>query len=276
MRTKFFIAAICCTTVTIAQTSSDSTTIKNQQLIEQLKNRINTIDNIGNGTNAFQKQIDEMKIEMARQNDSIVKLLNIINGLKQYAATNNIGNNSSQNEKTSLTLNSENENSTQRNKTNKENKKGKQRSSLTVSSNNEGFVSSKSLNDNDYNELSKSDDSYQNYISSCNCIPLLYKPYQVELNFKTITQLDEVIKNYESNSNKKVTIIGHADKTGDESINISLSKQRAENLKNYLIIASDKIKKDNIIIEWKGSSMPIQNLSENKQELNRRTEITLQ
>lgn len=272
MRTKFFIAAISLTTTCFAQIP-DSTSIKNQQLIEQLKNRINTIDNIGNGTNAFQKQIDEMKIELARQNDSIVKLLNIINGLKQYAATNNIGNNSSQNEKSSLTLNSENETSVQRNKTNKN---SKQHSSISVNANNEGFVSSKSLNDNDYNELSKSEASYQNYISTCNCIPLLYKPYQVELNFKTIAQLDEVIKNYEINSNNKITIIGHADKTGDESTNISLSKQRAENLKNYLIIASEKIKKENISIEWKGSSAPIKNLSENKQELNRRTEITLQ
>lgn len=275
MRTKFFIAAISLTTTCLAQIP-DSTSIKNQQLIEQLKNRINTIDNIGNGTNAFQKQIDEMKIELARQNDSIVKLLNIINGLKQYAATNNIGNNSSQNEKSSLTLNSENETSLQKNKSNKENKKSKQHSSISVNANNEGFVSSKSLNDNDYNELSKSEASYQNYISTCNCIPLLYKPYQVELNFKTIAQLDEVIKNYEINSNNKITIVGHADKTGDESTNISLSKQRAENLKNYLIIASEKIKKVNISIEWKGSSAPIKNLSENRQELNRRTEITLQ
>lgn len=243
MRTKFFIAAICFTSFCIAQTSTDSTVIKNQALIEQLRNRISTIDNIGNGTNSFQKQINELKVEMARQNDSIVQLLNIINELKNYA----IKNITNQNAK----------------------------SSLVVRSNNESFGSSKSLSDSEYNELNKSDGVFQDYVASCNCSPLFYKSYQVELNFKTINSLNEVIKNYESNSTQKIVITGHADKSGNEQTNINLSKQRAEKLKNYLIIASDKIKKEDILIEWKGSSMPIQNLPESKKELNRRTEILI-
>jgi outer membrane protein OmpA-like peptidoglycan-associated protein len=245
MRTNFFIIAIFFAMVGVAQTPADSTAIKNQQMIEQLKNRINTIDNIGNGTNAFQKQIDELKVEMARQNDSIVKLLNIINELKKYAATSSLNN---QNTKTYIS-------------------RGK--------NDNENIVSSKSLNDNDYNELNKSEAVYQEYIANCNCLPILYKPYQVELNFKTINSLNEVIKNYESNSKHKIVIVGHADKSGSEQTNMSLSKQRAEKLKSYLIIASDKIKKDDISIEWYGSSKPIKNLPENKKELNRRTEIIL-
>ena len=60
MRTNFLLLSICFSAFCIAQTPADSTAIKNQLLIEQLKNRINTIDNIGNGTNAFQKQIDEI------------------------------------------------------------------------------------------------------------------------------------------------------------------------------------------------------------------------
>ena len=58
-------------------------------------------------------------------------------------------------------------------------------------------------------------------------------------------------------------IVGHADKSGNEQTNITLSKQRAEKLKSYLIIASDKIKKEDISIEWHGSSQPIKNLPEN-------------
>lgn len=243
MRTKFLTLAICVSSFCIAQTASDSTAIKNQALIEQLKNRINTIDNIGNGTNSFQNQIDELKVEMARQNDSIVKLLNIINELKKYAATNA----TSQNAKSSVVLNS----------------------------NNESFGSTKSLSDNDYNELNKSEAAFQDYVANCNCSPLLYQPYQVELNFKTINSLNEVIKNYESNSMHKIVIVGHADKSGNEQTNINLSKQRAEKLKNYLIIASDKIKKEDISIEWHGSSKSIKNLPDNKKELNRRTEILL-
>ncbi len=243
MKNNFLILAICFSTFCIAQTPSDSTAIKNQLLIEQLKNRINTIDNIGNGTNLLQKQIDELKIEMVRQNDSIVKLLNIINELKKYAAT-NAGNQSP-------------------------------KPSLSISSDNESFSSSKLMNDNDYNELNKTQGAFQDYMASCNCYPLLYKPYQVELNFNTINSLNEVIKSYESNSKKKIVIVGHADKSGSEQTNITLSKQRAEKLKSYLIIASDKIKKEDISIEWHGSSKPIKNLPENKKELNRRTEIIL-
>lgn len=244
MRTRLLTSAICFSVFCFAQTPIDSTAIKNQELIEQLKNRINTIDNIGNGTNAYQKQIDELKIEVRRQNDSITKLLNIINELKKYAATNNSTNPSS-------------------------------KSVLSVGSNNEGVISSKTLNDNDYNEMSKADGVFQEYMASCNCSPILYKPYQVELNFKTISSLNEIIKNYESNSKHKIVIIGHADKSGSEQTNISLSKQRAEKLKSYLIIASDKIKKEDISIEWHGSSQPIKNLPDNKKELNRRTEILL-
>lgn len=244
MRTNFLLLSICFSAFCIAQTPADSTAIKNQLLIEQLKNRINTIDNIGNGTNAFQKQIDELKIEMKRQNDSITKLLNIINELKRYAATNQ----SNQNTKPTT---------------------------LTINSSNENFRDSKSLNDNDYNELNKVESAFQEYMANCNCSPILYKPYQVELNFKTINSLNEVIKNYESNSKHKIVIVGHADKSGNEQTNITLSKQRAEKLKSYLIIASDKIKKEDISIEWHGSSKPIKNLPENKKELNRRTEIIL-
>jgi hypothetical protein len=243
MATKIFVLALCVLSFCNILAQSDSTAIKNQLLIDQLKNRINTIDNIGNGTNAFQKQIDELKVEMARQNDSIVKLLNIINELKKYASSNT----SKQSAKTPLTINSDNE-----------------------------FVSSsKSLNDNDYNELNKSNAAFQDYITTCNCSPLLYKPYQVELNFKTINSLNEIIKNYESNSRNKIVIVGHADKSGSEQANIALSKQRAEKLKSYLIIASDKIKKEDISIEWYGSSKPIKNLPDSKKELNRRTEIII-
>ncbi len=245
MTTKLVITAFCLFSLgNVKAQKDDSTAIKNQQLIEQLKNRINAIDNIGNGTNSFQKQMDELKAELARQNDSITKLLKIITDLKQHAPSNY----TPQKVNTKLVLNSEND----------------------------VLLSAKTLSDKQYNELFKSEAFYREYVSGCNCSAIFYKPYQVELNFKTIAELDQLIKNYESNSNRKITIVGHADKSGDESKNVILSKQRAENLKKYLIIASDKIKKENIIIEWEGSSKPIQNLPEDKQQLNRRVEISLQ
>ncbi|MES2565901.1 MAG: OmpA family protein [Bacteroidota bacterium] len=241
MKTRLFLIALILPVICSSQTSIDSTMIKNKLMIEGLKNRINTIDNIGNENNTYQKQIDELKVELSRQNDSIFKLLSIINELKNYSVAN-----------PSLS-----------------------RKTLSLNAKEELLTDTKSLKDNDYNTLKKAENVTQDYILSCNCSPLFYKPYQIELNFKTITDLNEIIKNYESNPTKKIVILGHADKSGNEAKNINLSKQRAENLKSYLIIASDKIKKEDIIVEWHGSSKPIPNLSKNKNELNRRTEILI-
>ena len=243
MKTSLFIISLTISSFCLAQNSTDSTAIKNKQMIEALKNRINAIDNIGNGENTFQKQIDELKTELARQNDSITKLLGIISDLKRYANEKN----SSKSLKPSVILNQKDQR-----------------------------LSAKSLSDNDYNIYKKSDAAFQDYLATCNCAPLFYKPYQVDLNYKTIVDLNDVIKKFESQQTNKIIIVGHADKSGNEEKNIVLSKLRAENLKNYLIIASEKIKKEDIIIEWHGSSKPIPNLQEDKKELNRRTEIIIQ
>ena len=243
MKNKIIVSAAMLFVFQMGAQSNDSLSIKNKQAIEALKNRLNNVDKIDLGSNTFQKQIDALKAELTRQNDSVTKLLTIINDLKKFAPSNL----PEQKFKTSLLINSKGE-----------------------------HITTKSLSDNDYNVNSKSDSDIQNYISSCNCSPLFYKPYQVQLNFKTISDLNELIKNYEANSKHKIVIVGHADKSGNEDRNINLSKQRAENLKSYLIIASDKIKKEDIVIEWVGSSKPIPNLPENKKELNRRTEIILE
>lgn len=47
-------------------------------------------------------------------------------------------------------------------------------------------LSTKSLSDNDYNIYKKSDVAFKDYLSTFNCAPLFYKPYQVDLNYKTI------------------------------------------------------------------------------------------
>lgn len=243
MKNSIIVSAAMLFVLQMGAQNNDSLSIKNKQAIEALKDRLNNVDKIDLGSNTFQKQIDDLKAELTRQNDSVTKLLTIINDLKKFAPSNL----PEQKLKTSLSINAKGE-----------------------------HITTKSLSDNDYNVNSKSDSDIQNYISSCNCSPLFYKPYQVQLNFKTISDLNELIKNYEANSKHKIVIVGHADKSGNEDRNINLSKQRAENLKSYLIIASDKIKKEDIVIEWVGSSKPIPNLPENKKELNRRTEIILE
>ena len=61
----------------IAQT--DSTAIKNKKLIEDLKYRINTIDNIGKGKTAVELELDALKLLVKQQNDSIFKLNSLLN-----------------------------------------------------------------------------------------------------------------------------------------------------------------------------------------------------
>ena len=244
MRTSILILSICFSSVVYSQTAAaeDSTIVKNKLMIENLKNRINAIDNNTNDLLGFQKQLEALRKEVARQNNSINKLLGIINELKQYA------NNSSMEQapKSTLRINS-----------------------------NIDKLDLNSMSDNNYNALKKLDVDLQQYLSTCNCSPLFYKPYQVELNFNELTDLNKVIKQFESKPLQKIIIKGHADRSGTEDGNVVLSKQRAEMLKNYLISISDKIKKEDIEIEWHGSSLPIKDLSATNQGLNRRTEILI-
>lgn len=244
MRTSILILTICFFSKLHSQTvtGEDSTVIKNKLMIESLKNRINAIDNNTNDLSGFQKELEALRKEVARQNDSINKLLGIINELKQYANNQKIAQ--------------------------------KPASTLRINSSIDK-IDPNSISDNDYNALKKLDIALQQYLSTCNCSPLFYKPYQVELDFKTITDLNEIIKQFESKPSQKIVIKGHADKSGVEDRNIALSKQRAEKLKSYLIIASDKIKKEDVEIEWHGSTKPISNLPANKKELNRRTEVVI-
>ena len=58
-----------------------------------------------------------------------------------------------------------------------------------------------------------------------------------------------------SNDQLSLVLSGHADKTGAEGYNLSLSRKRAANVKSYLI--SQGIQADRIKIEYYGSSKPI-------------------
>lgn len=74
----------------------------------------------------------------------------------------------------------------------------------------------------------------------------------------------------------KIFIVGHTDNTGTFSGNMSLSKARAESIKNYLVtngkIAADRLQADGV-----GQLCPVSsNKTEEGKKLNRRVEIVLQ
>lgn len=72
--------------------------------------------------------------------------------------------------------------------------------------------------------------------------------------------------------NKKILIQGHTDNTGIEDVNVTLSKERAETIKNKVV--SMGVKAENVTVEGKGSSMPkADNATPENRALNRRVEI---
>ena len=72
----------------------------------------------------------------------------------------------------------------------------------------------------------------------------------------------------------KLRISGHTDSIGDEEGNLSLSKERAESVKNYLVkkgIASERIE-----TRYYGSAKPItSNETEEGRQKNRRVELEI-
>lgn len=76
-----------------------------------------------------------------------------------------------------------------------------------------------------------------------------------------------------NNSNLRVRIVGHTDSTGDEEKNVELSKQRAEEVKNYLVNTSG-IDESRVQTRGLGSAKPVaaNNTREGRQK-NRRTEV---
>ena len=61
------------------QTNQDTLVARNKQSIEKLKNRIATIENIGNGDNAYVTEIATLKAVVKKQNDSIIMLNKMLN-----------------------------------------------------------------------------------------------------------------------------------------------------------------------------------------------------
>ena len=104
------------------------------------------------------------------------------------------------------------------------------------------------------------------------CVRLYYKFDKTWLDFNSNRSLDSILNVFAASTGKKIKLVGHADKPGDENYNVLLSKKRAESLKQYLV-KTKKISNENILVEWHGSSAPLQ--APPKQSMNRRVEVSL-
>ena len=87
-------------------------------------------------------------------------------------------------------------------------------------------------------------------------------------------QLDQVIGVLQSHPKMVIELGGHTDNRGDSWLNIKLSKQRVQTVKEYLI--SQGIEQDRVVGKGYGGTKPIaSNKSEETRKLNRRVEFTV-
>ncbi|MBP3834793.1 OmpA family protein [Prevotella sp. Rep29] len=104
---------------------------------------------------------------------------------------------------------------------------------------------------------------------------ILFATNKADLNAASKTSLAKFSEVLKTNSDCHVDIYGHTDSTGNDGINIPLSNNRAQSVRNYLQscgVSAAQIQK----VEGKGSSEPVADNStkEGKQQ-NRRVEVYL-
>ena len=87
-------------------------------------------------------------------------------------------------------------------------------------------------------------------------------------------ELDNFILHLEKYPNHTLLVTGHTDNVGNDADNKTLSLERANTIKQYLVTKG--INKDNIVIEGKGDKIPlVANETEEGRKKNRRVEISI-
>jgi flagellar motor protein MotB len=101
---------------------------------------------------------------------------------------------------------------------------------------------------------------------------LIFKQSSSVLVDESFSYLNNLIHLFNVNSNITITIEGHTDNRGDFKSNIKLSKDRAETIRDFLIL--NGINKSKIKVKGFGPTKPkFSNESEDSRKLNRRVEI---
>jgi len=95
---------------------------------------------------------------------------------------------------------------------------------------------------------------------------------KAELRPVTADQINKLLDFLKKNPNRYMLIEGHTDSTGSESLNLSISRQRAEAVKSVLV--SKGVRADRIKAKGYGESRPVaDNSTEEGRRKNRRVEI---
>jgi outer membrane protein OmpA-like peptidoglycan-associated protein len=101
---------------------------------------------------------------------------------------------------------------------------------------------------------------------------LSFDPGSAELRPELRPVLDELARNLQGQSATLVRIVGHTDSTGNESVNMPLSVNRAARTRDYLVARG--VDPRSIVIDGRGSREPVaDNVTETGRARNRRIEI---
>jgi peptidoglycan-binding protein ArfA len=102
--------------------------------------------------------------------------------------------------------------------------------------------------------------------------PIAYQTEGSGLTAGSQTELTAVAAAIKACPQAKVTVVGHTDNTGDDEVNVPLSKSRAESVADYLV--SQGVPAGSVTAEGAGSSRPVAgNDTADGRAQNRRTEI---
>lgn len=117
-------------------------------------------------------------------------------------------------------------------------------------------------------------------LNGCPATPVAPSSIQFEFNSSVLKTsaypaLDELSADLRTNTDKKVELDGHASEEGTAEYNMSLSKDRANSVKTYLV--NSGVAANRIITKGFGETRPVaSNETEEGRQLNRRVEIVKQ
>ena len=104
---------------------------------------------------------------------------------------------------------------------------------------------------------------------------ILFETSKATIQPSSFSILDEIADVLTGNPDKHLTITGHTDSDGSETANQTLSEQRAESVKNYLVYKHN-ISSDQVTTQGKGESEPVASGdSADAKAQNRRVEFLL-
>lgn len=117
-------------------------------------------------------------------------------------------------------------------------------------------------------------DTLQADITAALRTPIAYQTEGSGLTAATKAELTAVAAAIKACPDAKITVVGHTDDTGDDSVNIPLSDSRAKSVADYLV--SQGVPADSVTAKGVGSSQPVaSNKTAGGRAQNRRTDITV-